>query len=138
MANTLVERIKAIYAAVEQQRRRDRAPPEAPAVDHISQISDIPAAENLPRPGRVGNYVFNRIGYHVGSLTWSSGQSTRAGGSIWFCTLADRPETFERRRASDAHGRRVSHYPVTTRIGLPCPTSAFAIGWCRNHGGEGV
>ena len=32
--------------------------------------------------GRVGNYVFNRIGYHVGSLTWVPRQSTRAGGSI--------------------------------------------------------
>jgi hypothetical protein len=39
MPNTLVERIKAIYAAVEQQRRRDRAEPapsaqQDPAVEH--------------------------------------------------------------------------------------------------------
>jgi hypothetical protein len=42
MANILVERIKAIYAAVEQQRCRDRAQPEAA---HVSQISDIPAGK---------------------------------------------------------------------------------------------
>jgi hypothetical protein len=37
MANVLVERIKAIYAAVEQQRRRDPAepsPPSPPAGEH--------------------------------------------------------------------------------------------------------
>jgi hypothetical protein len=46
--------------------------------------------------GRVGKYVFNRIGYHVGSLTWVPRQSTRAGGSIWLAVLTrpDRPETF--------------------------------------------
>ena len=39
-------------------------------------------------PNRTVN-VFNRIGYHVGSLTWVPRQSTRAGGSIrWNWTPA--------------------------------------------------
>ena len=54
MANVLVERIKAIYTAVEQQRRRDQAPSEAPAVDHISQVTDFPAGKCGREPTEAG------------------------------------------------------------------------------------
>jgi len=51
--------------------------------------------------GRVGNYVFNRIGYHVGSLT--CGRTTIRRVDLVH-TGPDLPETFERRRAFERIG----------------------------------
>ena len=66
-------------------------------------MTKCPPVLALRGAGRVGNYGFNRIGYHVGSLTWPRTKHTRRRVDLVSHAGPDLPETFERRRASDAH-----------------------------------